>query len=119
MENLKIPKVFTMMASITYRFIFLLIDEAYRMALAKEARTIKKMNKIDAMKTLGSMISSLFIRAYERGERVYLAMKNRGYPGKVRNLSITKFHFKDAFFILSFFIFIVFVFSIGGLLNHG
>jgi len=65
-----------MMVSITYRFIFLLIDEAYRMALAKEARTIKKMNKIDAMKTLGSMISSLFIGAYERGERVYLAMKN-------------------------------------------
>lgn len=110
MKTLKIPKVFTMMLSITYRFLFLFIDEAYRMILAKESRTIKKkISKIDNIKTLGLMISSLFIRAYERGERVYLAMKNRGYTGEIKSLSVIKFHFNDALFIFFFVLFITLV----------
>ncbi|MEM3517246.1 MAG: cobalt ECF transporter T component CbiQ [Candidatus Bathyarchaeia archaeon] len=110
MKSLKIPKVFTMMFSITYRFLFLFINEAYRMILAKESRTIKKkMSKIDNIKTLGLIISSLFIRAYERGERVYLAMKNRGYMGEMKSLSVIKFHLKDALFIFFFMLFIILV----------
>jgi cobalt/nickel transport system permease protein len=106
-----------MMSSITYRFLFLFVDEAYRMSLAKEARTAKNMSGINAIKTLGSMISSLLIRAYERGERVYLAMKNRGYSGEIMDLSIIKLHFRDALFIFSFFIFIAFVFLSEGVIN--
>jgi len=79
LQSFKIPKLFILMIALTYRFIFLFIDEAYRMVLAKEARTIKKQKKIEIMKNIGSIISNLFIRAYERGERVYLAMKSRGY----------------------------------------
>ncbi|MBS7655759.1 cobalt ECF transporter T component CbiQ [Candidatus Bathyarchaeota archaeon] len=117
MESFKIPKVFTMMVSITYRFLFLFVDEAYKMVLAKEAREAKKMSKINAMKTLGFMLSSLFIRAFEKGERVYLAMKNRGYSGEIKNLNVIKFHFKDAFFIFFFFIFIIFAFLSRGFFN--
>jgi cobalt/nickel transport system permease protein len=79
LQSFKLPKLFILMIALTYRFIFLFIDEAYRMILAKEARTIKKQKKIEIMKNIGSIISNLFIRAYERGERVYLAMKSRGY----------------------------------------
>lgn len=119
MESLKIPKVFTMMTSITYRFLFLFIDEAYRMVLAKEARTVRRMSRMDNMKTLASMISSLFIRAYERGEKVYLAMKNRGYAGEIKSLSVIKFHLKDALFIFSFITFIVFIFLSERFLTYG
>jgi cobalt/nickel transport system permease protein len=114
MESFRIPKVFTMMTSVTYRFLFLFIDEAYRMMLAKENRTVNKMRRIDYMKTLASMMSSLFIRAYERGEKVYLAMKNRGYSMETRSLNTVKFQFKDALFIFFFFVFIGFASLIGG-----
>jgi cobalt/nickel transport system permease protein len=99
MEKLKIPKIFTMMISITYRFIFLSINEAYRMLLAKESRTIKKESRLKAMKSLASMIGTLFIRSYERGERVYLAMMARDYKVSTRNLNKTSINGKDVIFV--------------------
>jgi cobalt/nickel transport system permease protein len=117
MESFKFPKVFIMIITVTYRFIFLFVNEAYQMILAKEARSIRKISKIENIKILGFMISSLFIRAYEKGEKVYLAMKNRGYSGEMKNLSMINFHFKDAIFIFSFLMFIVFSFFIGGFIK--
>jgi cobalt/nickel transport system permease protein len=50
------------------------------------------------MKSLASMISTLFIRSYERGERVYLAMIARGYKGSTRNLDKMSIKGKDMIF---------------------
>jgi len=86
MENLKLPTIFVSMTAVTYRFIFLFIDEAYRMALAKESRTVVKERWRQALGSLSHMVSTLFIRAHERGERVYLAMLARGYAGTVKSL---------------------------------
>lgn len=81
MEGFRVPRVFVTMTSLTYRFIFLFINEAYRMALARESRTITGMRWLEALRSLANMVSTLFIRAYERGERVYLAMNARAYAG--------------------------------------
>jgi cobalt/nickel transport system permease protein len=40
------------------------------------------------------MIGTLFIRSYERGERVYAAMVSRGFEGSVN--SLVKLNFKQA-----------------------
>ncbi|MCP8323442.1 MAG: cobalt ECF transporter T component CbiQ [Candidatus Methylarchaceae archaeon HK02M2] len=98
MEKIKIPKVFVMMLSVTHRFIFLFLNESYRMVLAKEARTVKKESRLESMKTLANMITTLFIRAYERGERVYLAMMARGYKGHIKSLSKMKISKNDIIF---------------------
>ena len=37
------------------------------------------------MKDMGIFIGSLFIRSYDRSERIYSAMKLRGYGSHVRN----------------------------------
>lgn len=78
---LGLPKAFVSMTAVTYRYIFLLLDEARRMALAREARSPTKPRRISKryLKDLGGILAALFIRSYERGERVYLAMKARGY----------------------------------------
>lgn len=86
MEKLKIPKVFVMMTAVTYRFIFLFADEAYRMVLARESRRVGREHAIQVMRSLANIISTLFIRSYERGERLYMAMLARGYTGDVKSL---------------------------------
>lgn len=91
----KVPEIFLMMTAVTYRFIFIFIEEAYRMALAREARTTGKESRIQILKSLGKIISTLFIRAFERGERVYLAMLARGYTGRVRSLVTMKWDKND------------------------
>jgi len=82
MDKLKLPRIFIVMTAITYRFIFLFINEAYRMILAKDSRTTTKESRLQNLRSLTSMFSTLFVRAYEKGERVYLAMLARGFnPG--------------------------------------
>lgn len=99
MKSFKFPNVFITMTTITYRFIFLFINEAYRMALAKESRTVVKEPQMSAIRAFANMITTLFIRSYERGERVYLAMISRGYPGTIRSSSKPKFALRDWFFV--------------------
>jgi cobalt/nickel transport system permease protein len=89
MERLHLPRLFIQLTAMTYRFIFLFTDEVYRMGVAREARTVRKerMVSFKTLRSLSSMIGTLFIRAYERGEKVYQAMLARGYHGTFRSLN--------------------------------
>ena len=51
------------------------------------------------IKTVGNMIGTLFIRSYERGERVYASMVARGFDGHSRTLDRLCFSKRDAVFI--------------------
>ena len=95
MRSFKFPSVFVTMTAVTYRFIFLFINEAYRMALARESRTVVKESRLQAIRSFAGMITTLFIRSFERGERVYLAMMSRGYSGTVRSSGKMKFALRD------------------------
>lgn len=89
MQRLHFPRLFIQLTAITYRFIFVFTDEAYQMGLAREARTVRKERLVRSRtwRTLSSMIGTLFIRAYERGEKVYQAMLARGYTGEFQLVS--------------------------------
>jgi cobalt/nickel transport system permease protein len=76
-----VPGLIIQLFSLTYRYFFVSIHEAQSVLLAKEARTYRHNRNfnLQALRDLGSVLSSLFIRTYERSERVYLAMKARGF----------------------------------------
>ncbi|MCX5999217.1 MAG: energy-coupling factor transporter transmembrane component T, partial [Chloroflexi bacterium] len=86
-----------MTLSFAYRYIFVLVDEAMRMWRARESRSLGR-KRLWQIRTLGSMIGILFIRSYERGERVYAAMVSRGYEGRIRLLTPLSFSQRDVFF---------------------
>lgn len=100
MGKIKVPKMFISMIIVTYRFIFFFIDEAYHMILAKEARTVNKESRLLIMKSIAQIVSTLFIRAYEKGERVYLAMIARGYNGEIKTIDETVMNNKDWIFLM-------------------
>lgn len=102
MEKLKMPRVLVLMTTVTYRFIFLFTNEAYRMVLAMESRTIRKQRWRDTVRSLSSIMATHFIRSYERGERVYFAMTARGYTGTIRSLNEMKTTRKDLFLAFAF-----------------
>jgi cobalt/nickel transport system permease protein len=81
LASLKVPNLVIQLFSLTYRYFFVSIHEVQSVLIAKEARTYNKRLTINiqSLKDLGSIISNLFIRTYERSERVYLAMKSRGF----------------------------------------
>lgn len=83
LRNLRAPRFLIAMTFMTYRYLFLTLHEVYRLLLAKESRTFTKKRNLNlgTLRSLGNLFGSLFIRAYERSERVYLAMVARGYVG--------------------------------------
>ncbi|MDD4874604.1 MAG: cobalt ECF transporter T component CbiQ [Dehalococcoidales bacterium] len=100
LEHLKMPQVLVMIMSFMYRYIFLLTDEVMRMKQARDSRNFGSGGKrLWQIRTVGNMIGTLFIRSYERGERVYASMVARGFDGHSRTLDRLYFGKCDAVFI--------------------
>jgi len=84
MRALHIPGILVTIISFTYRYLYVLVDEAMRLQTARDARSAGSGGTVLwRAKVLGGMIGSLFIRSYERSERIYQAMLSRGYAGQV------------------------------------
>jgi len=101
LATLRVPYLIIQLFSLTYRYFFVSIHETQSILIAKEARTYINRRTINfqTLKDLGTILSSLFIRTYERSERVYLAMKARGFDiNKNNNTTIPTIHVKDVAF---------------------
>jgi cobalt/nickel transport system permease protein len=81
LSSLRVPAVVVQMFGLTYRYFFVSVHEVQSVLLAKEARTYVTRRTINfsVLKDLGSILAALFIRTFERSERVYMAMKSRGF----------------------------------------
>jgi cobalt/nickel transport system permease protein len=97
LEQLRLPRVMVMILSFMYRYIFILTDEVLRMKQARDSRNFGG-SRLWRIKTVGKMAGTLFIRSYERGERVYTAMAARGYDGQTRTLRRLSFGLTDTLF---------------------
>jgi cobalt/nickel transport system permease protein len=73
------PLLVAIMVSM-YRYISVLVTESQAMQRAAAARNFRGNDHWQRL-VLGNMIGSLFIRTYDRGERIYQAMLARGYQG--------------------------------------
>ena len=78
--RLRVPAVFVRLAGFTYRYLFLFREEARRLWRARAARCYRGRWLWQAG-GLGALLGALFLRGYERSERVYLAMLARGFEG--------------------------------------
>jgi cobalt/nickel transport system permease protein len=76
------PAVMVQIITFMLRYVNVVNDELARMRVARESRGFEATG-IKDWKILASTAGSLFIRSYERGERVHLAMLSRGYQGKL------------------------------------
>lgn len=80
LEKLRLPQLMVQIASFMLRYINVISDEMNRMKVARESRGFIAKG-IKDWKVIATAASALFIRSYERGERVHLAMLSRGYNG--------------------------------------
>jgi cobalt/nickel transport system permease protein len=64
------------------RYLNVINEEMVRMRIARESRGFEATG-VSSWRILAQTAGALFIRSYERGERVYLAMLARGYNGKI------------------------------------
>ena len=80
LERLGVPAQLVQIMGFMVRYLDVVTDELSRMKTARESRGFTASNPRH-WPVLGRSAGALFIRSYERGERVHLAMIARGYDG--------------------------------------
>ncbi|MEU6079055.1 cobalt ECF transporter T component CbiQ [Streptomyces sp. NPDC047108] len=80
LQRLRMPPLLVQIASFMIRYGDVITDEMRRMRIARASRGFQARGVRD-WGVLAKSAGALFIRSYERGERVHLAMVSRGYAG--------------------------------------
>jgi cobalt/nickel transport system permease protein len=82
LERLRLPQLLVQILTFMIRYADVVTAELRRMRMAREARGFRGRH-LGALRVLGPTAGALFIRSFERGERVHLAMLSRGYTGSL------------------------------------
>jgi cobalt/nickel transport system permease protein len=82
LERLRLPQVLVQILMFMIRYADVVGGELHRMRVARESRGFTG-GGLRGLRVLGATAGALFVRSYERGERVHLAMLSRGYTGRL------------------------------------
>jgi cobalt/nickel transport system permease protein len=101
MRAVRIPRLLVAMFGLMWRYLFVMADEGLRLMRARasrsgharpadgEARRGRPGGSLAwRARVTGGMAGSLFLRAIERSDRIYIAMLSRGYDGEVRSFAL-------------------------------
>ena len=92
MQHLRVPQILVSIISFMYRYMFVLVDETMRLLRARDSRSARLPDQSGGgnisfrARVAGSMAGQLFLRSYERSDRVYNAMVARGYRGELMTI---------------------------------
>jgi cobalt/nickel transport system permease protein len=91
LERLRVPRVLASTIFFMYRYLHVIGGEGHRMMRARDSRSAAAPTGSRGggsiawrARVLGNMIGSLFLRSFERSERIHAAMQARGYDGTIR-----------------------------------
>lgn len=84
MQRLGLPSSSGMLATLMYRYFFLIHDELLRTNMARNSRSAGKL-RLNPVKVYSNQMAMIFLRSYDRSQRLYQAMASRGYTGKTIN----------------------------------
>jgi cobalt/nickel transport system permease protein len=91
LERLRVPRILAATIFFMYRYLYVIGGEGQRMMRARDSRSAAAPDGSKAggsvgwrARVLGNMVGSLFLRSFERSERIHAAMQSRGYDGTIR-----------------------------------
>ena len=87
LQRLHAPDLVVLVLSFMVRYLGVVTDELSRMRVARESRAFRGRG-VRAWPVLAASSGALFVRSYERGERVHLAMLSRGFSGRLPSVSL-------------------------------
>ncbi len=99
LRRLHVPDMLVSLFEMTYRYIGTLLGEASSMFTAYSLRS--RNSKGLEMKHMDSFVGQLLLRSFDRAERIYDAMKCRGYPAGKHVAKQKRLTSADWLFLLS------------------
>lgn len=107
LKKLKIPNILIMQILMLHRYIILMMEECYRVKSAYELRTLGE--KSMTMKDYGRIIGQMLLKTIDRSEKVYEAMKLRGFDGDLYINSNKKVGCIDFLYLITFAVILIFL----------
>lgn len=99
LHKLKVPDMFVLQLTLTYRYIFVLVEELVVMMRAYSLRSYTQ--KGISIKDSGPFVGQLLLRTLDRAQRVHYAMGLRGFQGRYPDDGQTSLKSKDLVFAFS------------------
>ncbi len=94
LQALRVPQVFILLLSMTYRYIFLFFRTVNGMFEARKSRMVGRPSGGESRKWITGSMMSLMNRSFKMSNDVYAAMLARGFTGQIR--SYTAYRMKSA-----------------------
>lgn len=83
LDRLHLSGKFVHLLLMTYRYIFVIEQEYQRMVRAAKIRGFRPGTNLHTYRTFAYFVAMLFVRAASRADRVYRAMRCRGFDGRL------------------------------------
>ncbi|HSK47143.1 MAG TPA: energy-coupling factor ABC transporter permease [Coriobacteriia bacterium] len=99
LRSLGMPTVFIETLTFLYRFVSVLRDQVVSMRRATASRGYG-LNRWALVRLYGNLAGSLFLRTYERGERIHAAMMSRGYAGSLPTAEVLRLTAADTILVV-------------------
>jgi cobalt/nickel transport system permease protein len=95
LRALRVPQVFVVILSMTYRYVFLFLHSANGMLLARRSRVVGRATRRDQWRWGTGTMGTLMGRAFKMSSDVYSAMLARGFTGEVRLYTVFRMRSPD------------------------
>jgi cobalt/nickel transport system permease protein len=102
LRSIKLPAIFVGILSMTYRYIFVLVQVSQEMFEARYLRTVGKISNKDNRRFLSGRIALLFIKSSSISEEIYDAMLCRCYTGEISGYGAFRISRNDFLWLANF-----------------
>jgi cobalt/nickel transport system permease protein len=97
---LRLPDFLVHLALLTYRYVFVVTHEFFRLRTALRVRGYRNRASVHSYRTIGHVAGTLLVRSAEQAERVGHAMRCRGFDGRFRSLAAFHTRLADLVFFV-------------------
>ena len=97
-QRLRVPRLLVTQLAFMYRYLWVLSDEMMRLGMARAARDGGAGPWRLRFHSRTGLVGVLFLRTYDRAERIYWAMAARGFDGTVRSAATAPMRLADWLF---------------------
>jgi cobalt/nickel transport system permease protein len=95
LQALRVPQIFILLLSMTYRYIFLFLHSANGMFEARKSRTVGRTSGNEQRNWISASMMTQMNRAFKMSNDVYAAMLARGFTGRVQTYSAYRLTLAD------------------------
>jgi cobalt/nickel transport system permease protein len=96
----RLPRLLVLLLAFLYRYSVVVYEEVQQVERGWRARYFGRRWVLQWQR-LGHVVAALFVRSFERAERVYGAMQSRGFSGQASLGRVLHYGVWDAVFVLS------------------